>query len=70
MNAPQNGAELDAEVKIRITHKTKAALGKMARNEGLKLSDIARRAIREYLDSRDPEKSRAARIKSESDEEI
>lgn len=38
--------------------------------EGVNESDLFRRAIREYLDSRDPKKAKAARIKADSDETL
>lgn len=47
----------DDELKIRIPNASKKTLQAIADREGLKLSDIARRAVREWLSKNAARKS-------------
>jgi Arc/MetJ-type ribon-helix-helix transcriptional regulator len=63
---------LDAEVKVRVSSATKQELQAIAERmgEGCKISDVVREAVRQYLDSLDPKKVRAARIKAADEDAL
>jgi|GEM_PF-6040228 len=55
--------QLTREIKARVSEEMYAELEKaLAREEeGIKISDLVRRAVRAWLDARDPKKVKAAK---------
>lgn len=63
---------LERELKARVSREMYAALEKLLHREeeGVKISDLVRRAIRLYLDSRNPRQQRAARRRANDEETL
>jgi hypothetical protein len=63
---------LERELKARVSEEMYAALEKLLSHEeeGVKISDLVRRAVRLYIDSKNPRKQKAAKRRAADEEEL